>query len=74
MDLIPVSSSAIAAVGHDPAANELHVLFKSGSLYVYEDVSSDQHAGMMSADSIGSHFSSRIKPGRACRKAQEDES
>jgi hypothetical protein len=62
IDLTPVKSSNVAAVGHDAQANELHVQFKSGNSYVYNGVTADQHKALMSADSVGSHLHKIIKP------------
>ena len=53
MEMIPVQSSQIAEVGHDPAASLLHIRFRRGELYEYENVSAEQHAEMMSARSVG---------------------
>jgi hypothetical protein len=64
--LKPVASSQIAAIGYDSGANALSVLFKNrdgsaGSLYVYDSVSPDDHAALMSAESVGAHFRKAIK-------------
>lgn len=61
-DLVPVKSSNVSAVGHDPDANELHVEFKNGGKYVYNGISADQHQALMGAKSIGSHLHKVIKP------------
>jgi KTSC domain len=56
IELVPVESSNVAGVGHDPAADELHVRFKSGpTVYVYSNVTAEKHQALMSADSIGGH-------------------
>ncbi len=69
VDLVPVkSSSNVLAIGHDPAANELHVAFKSGGTYVYPNVTADQHAALIAAPSIGSHLHKNIKPSATPRK------
>lgn len=67
MKLTPVTSSAFTHVGHDPDRDELHVTFKSGKGYVYENVTAAQFEEMMKAGSIGAHFALYIKPGRAVR-------
>lgn len=61
MEMIPVQSSQIAEVGHDPAAALLHIRFRRGELYEYENVSAEEHAEMMSSSSVGAYFTSRIK-------------
>lgn len=62
VDLSPVKSSNIAAIGHDADSGELHVEFKNGGRYVYQGVSADQHAALTKADSIGSHLHKHVKP------------
>lgn len=61
-DLSPISSSNIAAIGHDPQTSELTVEFKNGGRYVYHGISADQHAALIKAPSIGSHLHKHIKP------------
>lgn len=62
MNVVPVQSSNILAVGHDPQANELHVKFKNGGEYVYHGVDAAQHTELMAAPSVGSHLHGVIKP------------
>lgn len=59
--MTPVKSSSLAAVAHDPASGTLTVKFNSGETYTYAGVSADQHAKLMAADSIGSHFQKNIR-------------
>jgi hypothetical protein len=58
----PVSSSNISSIGHDPRHNVLEVEFRSGRVFQYSDVNPDEHAALMGAKSIGSHFANLIKP------------
>lgn len=60
-NLVPITSSNIAAIGHDPATNTLHVQFKDGPTWKYDGVTPEQHAALIGADSIGSHFHKNIK-------------
>lgn len=62
IDMQPVSSSNVAAVGHDPRNNTLRVSFKNGGTYSYGGVSAAQHKALMSADSVGAHLAAHIKP------------
>jgi hypothetical protein len=62
MERIPVSSSNIKSIGHDPHTNTLEVEFASGKLFQYEDVNVDEHAALLGAKSVGSHFANIIKP------------
>jgi hypothetical protein len=57
----PVVSSSITHVGHDPATNTLSVRFKGGGLYHYANVSADEHAKFLAADSKGTHFRTFIR-------------
>lgn len=60
--MTPVTSSQLHSVGYDPAAGELHVAFKSNpsKIYVY-NATPEEHAHLMAAPSIGSHFYKYIK-------------
>lgn len=55
-DLQPVSSSALAAVGYDAAVRVLIVQTRSGHRYTYSDVTAEEHAALLGADSIGKHW------------------
>ncbi len=61
IELTPVESDAIRALGHDPATNELHVEFKHGGRYVYQGVTAAEHEALMGAPSVGGHFHAHIK-------------
>jgi len=52
----PVRSSNIAEIGHDPSTNTLRVKFVGGRTAEYPGVTSEQHAALMGAHSIGSHL------------------
>jgi len=54
MQMKPVTSSNIVAIGHD--GDEMHVTFKSGGTYVFKGVNQKDAEGLMSAKSIGRHF------------------
>lgn len=65
-EMIPVQSSQLAAVGHDPDTNTLAVRFngkgdKPGSLYHYGNFTAYQFAELTSAESKGSYFIRNIK-------------
>lgn len=64
MELTPVNSSIISAIGHDPDTNTLRVQFtrdKGKVSYDYRGVTSDDFAALRSAESIGKHFSANIR-------------
>ena len=73
-ELVPVTSSNIDSIGYDPDKNELHVCFRNGAYYIYPDVSPDQHAALMAAKSIGSHFHAHVKSSVKGRKVTAEQS
>ena len=68
LTMIPVESSNVAAVWHDPGAHELHVTFKNGSAYIYSGVSVAEFHALLGADSVGGHLHAHIKGAKAARK------
>ncbi len=60
MQLIPVESSTVAAIGYDPATRTMEVRFHSGAAYRYQEVSAEDHSNLMGADSIGRHLTMKI--------------
>lgn len=71
MQLKPVTSSNIKAVGYDPSSKALHVQFKSGQTHRYDDVSPEKHAALMAADSVGSHFHQHIRNSHKSARVDE---
>lgn len=69
MILHSVTSSNIHSIGHDPETQELHVKFKSGATHAYSGVSEAEHAALMGAESVGSHFHKNIRS-RPSRKVE----
>lgn len=57
----PVSSSAIASVGHDVEGAVLEVEFDSGEVYRYFLVPSAVYDAMLAAPSVGRFFQQRIR-------------
>lgn len=54
INLKKVDSTAIAAIGHDPETDELHVIYKSAkSVHVYADVDPGKYEALEKAESIG---------------------
>ena len=72
MEMIPVASSLIKAVGFDDEKEELTVEFHKGDLtkYVYQGVTRPTYEAMMEAQSVGSFFLRNIKIHYACVKAE----
>jgi hypothetical protein len=62
MELTPVVSSNIAAVGYDNIQNILHVQFKGkDTVYAYQGVPVEVYESMMASESIGSFYARNIK-------------
>lgn len=65
--LIEVESSQVHAIGHDPETQTLAVHFKHWkgefvSVYHYANVTADDFAAFLAAESKGRHFGQHIKP------------
>ena len=55
MDMIPVSSSRMNAIGWE--ANTLFVEFKDGAFYAYDNVSQSEYNAFRTSSSLGSALS-----------------
>ena len=64
LDWVPVASSNIKQLAWDD--NELFVQFNSGKVYSYLDVFESTFEQLVSAKSVGSFFSTEIKPNFTC--------
>ena len=60
---VAVKSSSVKSVGYDSAFSTLDVEFSSGAVYRYFAVPAAIHLALMSADSVGSFVSRRIRNG-----------
>lgn len=61
MDMIPVNSSNVAAVGYDVESSTLQVEFNNGTAYQYFDVPEDLFEGLRDAVSVGGYLAAHIK-------------
>lgn len=61
MEMIPVASSNLSAVGYDAANQILYISFHSGSLYAYYNVPQNIYVGLMDAPSKGKFHNACIK-------------
>lgn len=61
MQLNTVQSTNIMAEGYDPTTKELHIKFKSGGIYSYENVSEQVYSLFKQSPSKGSAFFNLIK-------------
>ena len=71
MELTPVESSNIAAVGH--ADGNLHVRFKSGAEYIYPGAPYEVYEKMVAADSVGRFFNANIVGRYGAQKVEKDD-
>lgn len=69
IELKPVKSSQIAAIGYSPETNTLRIQFldwkekkPSAFAYDYANVTADEFAKFEAAESKGSYFGMKIKP------------
>ena len=63
MDRIPVPSSYLKSVGHDPVTKILEIEFQDGSIYHYFSVSKIIYDGLMQAASHGQFLDIHLKQG-----------
>ena len=61
MQMLPVSSSNLRAVGYDDSNHILVINFHSGNSYSYSGVPRSMFDGLLSAGSKGSYHASYIK-------------
>jgi hypothetical protein len=59
MSMIPVNSSAIAAVGYD--GSTLRIAFRHGGIYDHPGVPYSVYVELMNASSIGSYYARHIR-------------
>ena len=70
MNLTPVNSSAIKALGHE--GETLFVEYSSG-IYRMEGITAEQYEELLSAKSIGQAVNALKSQCTACQKVEEDE-
>jgi len=61
VELTPVRSSNIAAVGYDSSTTTLYIQFRNGRLYAYAGVPLEIYYALMAASSKGRYFYYRIR-------------
>ena len=67
MTRTPIDSSWIKSIGHD--GDNLEVELANGDVHTHQGVPPDVHQAMMSSDSIGRFYNSRIKGAYPSTKA-----
>ncbi|WP_324609849.1 KTSC domain-containing protein [Pseudomonas cannabina] len=66
MDMVHVNSSAITAVGYDPATGRMKIIFKQGPPYDYCHVPPNIYEGLIAAGSKGNYFARMIRDRYQC--------
>lgn len=61
MEMMPVSSTNIAAIGYDQDSQTLRVEFRNGGTYDYFDVPETEYNSFISASSHGQYLAKNIK-------------
>ena len=61
MRRVAVDSSALSAVGYDPATNVLELEFVEGDVYRYFAVPRRIHRELLAAESLGRYFLTNIR-------------
>lgn len=61
MDWQPLDSRMLAAVAYEPETGTLHLRFRSGEIYRYQDFPADQYQAFLHAESRGRYFLSHIR-------------
>ena len=69
-EMQPVTSSNIESVGHDGSA--LHVKFKNGGHYIYDECPADVHESLMGADSPGKFLAANVRGKYTSRKHEAE--
>ncbi|MFC0772667.1 KTSC domain-containing protein [Terrimonas alba] len=63
MEMIPVSSSNLSAVGYDYDTSTLRIEFLKSGTYIYQGVPAEVYEGLLAAGSKGQYFDQFIKKG-----------
>jgi KTSC domain len=66
MDMIPVRSSAIRAVGYDPETRRMKITFEQGVVYDFCNVPQQIYDELMRAASRGSYYNAHIRDRYPC--------
>lgn len=66
MQMIPLNSSAIEAVGYDAASRRMHIKFREGGTYTFCGVPQSIFEGLTSAASAGQFYNQYIRDRYQC--------
>ena len=68
VEMRPVQSSNISAIGYDKDAKDLHVVFYNGAKYIYSDVEPNMWKNFKRASSKGKFMWKNIRGSYSFRK------
>lgn len=66
MDMIPVSSRAITAIGYDPTTHRMKIQFQQGQTYDFCNVPQHVFDGLLHAGSKGTYYNDYIRDRYQC--------
>lgn len=66
MQMVSVRSSAISAIGYDPATRRMKITFKQGHTYDFCGVPPEVYEGLLNASSVGSYYDRVIRDRYRC--------
>jgi hypothetical protein len=66
MDMIRVSSSAINAIGYDPATKRMKIQFVEGHTYDFCGVPESIFSGLLRAPSKGTYYTDHVRGRYQC--------
>jgi hypothetical protein len=66
MEMVRVNSSALQAVGYDPATRQMKIAFAQGNIYDFCGVPQRVHEALMRATSKGIYYNEHIKDRYPC--------
>lgn len=66
MEMIPVNSAAMLAVGYDDRAMQMQITFQQGDTYTFCGVPRGVFEGLLAAASKGSYYNDHIKDRYQC--------
>lgn len=72
MEMQPVKSSNVKAVGYDEENKTLQVEFRSGGIYQYPGVQPEMYADLLAAESVGRFVSKVVRAGRKGLRIEEE--
>jgi hypothetical protein len=64
VELVPVQSTNLSAIGYEPDTMLMQIQFKNGSLYAYQNVEPDTYQTLVTSPDPGRYFAEIIKPQR----------